>query len=193
MKGVNIYQPLEESKEPQTVVATNTYNENITLRDLWPNEANDFTPWLMKTEIVPTILSLIDAEDYLFWKREIPVGDYRIDMIYHSKKGNSYIVENQYGLSDNKHLGQILIYRYLTKIPNILWICDSVSLEHKRVLKEMKDMNCILCGVQIHSKYNLLHQLLGYKMIFTISAEKNIQIIFNVNADLTKVVFDSII
>lgn len=190
---MNIYQPLEESKEPQTVVATNTYNENITLRDLWPNEANDFTPWLMKTEIVPTILSLIDAEDYLFWKREIPVGDYRIDMIYHSKKGNSYIVENQYGLSDNKHLGQILIYRYLTKIPNILWICDSVSLEHKRVLKEMKDMNCILCGVQIHSKYNLLHQLLGYKMIFTISAEKNIQIIFNVNADLTKVVFDSII
>lgn len=190
---MNQHQPLVKHKEPQAVLTANIYDKNITLRSLWPNEANDFTPWLMKTEIVPTILSLIDNEDYLFWKREVPVGDYRIDMIYRSIDGNSYIVENQYGLSDNKHLGQILIYRYLTKIPNVLWICDSVSLEHKKVLKEMKDIHCILCGVQIHSKYNTLHQLVGYKMIFTISAEKNIKVIFNVNDDLTKVVFDSII
>lgn len=189
---MNIYQTLEETKEPQAIAA-NTYDENITLRDLWPNEANDFTPWLIKTNIIPTILYHIDNKNYQFWKREIPVGDYRMDMIFRSDDGKSYIIENQYGLSDNKHLGQILMYRYLTKIPNILWICDSVSLEHKKVLKEMKDMYCIPCSVQLHPKYDTLHQLIGYKMIFIVYTSKNIQIIFDINTNLTKVILNSII
>lgn len=190
---MNIYQTLEETKEPHAVIAANTYDENITLRDLWNNEANDFTPWLVKTNIIPTILNHIDNKCYQFWKREVPIGDYRMDMIYRSDDGKSYIVENQYGLSDNKHLGQILMYRYLTKIPNILWICDSISLEHKQVLKNMKDMCCIPCSVQLYSKYDTSHQLKGYKMIFTVCASKDIQFIFDISRDLTKVIFNSII
>lgn len=186
-KGAKLFQL------PQADIAAYTYDESLTLRDLWPNEATDFTPWLEGNIIIPTILQMIENQSFEFWKREVPVGDYRMDMIYQSEKSR-YIIENQFGLSDNKHFGQILMYRYLTKMNNILWICDSVSLEHQKILKEIPDVNCIPCSFKIYSKTDRLKSLIGYRLVVNVYSKLgHKQILFDLSHDLKSVHFLEII
>lgn len=166
----------------------------LSLRMVFPNEANDFTPWLASNNIVPIILSKLEEKEFKLWKREVKLGDYRMDMIYQSNdKSKSYIVENQYGLSDNKHFGQIVMYRYLSKISNVLWICDEVSNEHKNIIKEIKDINCIPCSVEIYKINDTTGAM--YKILFKIhSKEHNSKIfVFICNLNLEDVVLKEII
>lgn len=122
------------------------------LRNLFPNEALDFTPWLAKNNLIPDIihtLNLFDNPIHLY-KTEVSVGDYRLDMIYKESGGKgSLIVENQYGDSDSRHLGQIIVYSKLTHIPKILWICDKVCLEHRRISESLNGIDIIPVSMEI--------------------------------------------
>ena len=125
----------------------------INLRDIFPNEAIDFTPWLAKNNLIPDIvksLNIFDNPISLF-KTEVTIGEYRIDMIYKEKEGEGgLIVENQYENSDSKHLGQILIYSQLTHISNVLWICESVMIEHRRISDMLKATSIIPIAIELY-------------------------------------------
>ena len=125
----------------------------IDLRDIFPNETTYFTPWLAKNNLIPDIaktLNIFDNPISLF-KTEATIGEYRIDMIYKEKEGEGgLIVENQYENSDSKHLGQVLIYSQLTNISNILWICESVKIEHRRVSDMLKTTSIIPIAIEFH-------------------------------------------
>lgn len=103
---------------------------SIELKELWKNEALNFTPWLAKSGIIEEIIDELNIfnNPLKLYKTEHKIGNYRIDMTYQTlDKKNSLIVENQFGLTDSKHLGQNIIYSSLTNIPNILWIADNIS------------------------------------------------------------------
>ena len=126
----------------------------LSLRDVWPNEALDFTPWLLKTHIIEDIMSSLHIYNnpLKFWKSEVTCGEYRIDMIYKEVNGDSgrLIVENQYERSDSKHLGQILVYSKLTGIKYILWISEGVGKEHQGISEMLKDVRIIPVSFNLH-------------------------------------------
>lgn len=122
------------------------------LRNLFPNEALDFTPWLAKNNLIQDIVHTLNLFDnpITLYKTEVTVGEYRIDMIYKEFGGKgSLIVENQYGDSDSRHLGQIIVYSKLTHISKILWICDKVGLEHRRISEYLNGIEIIPVSMEI--------------------------------------------
>lgn len=127
--------------------------KELKLRDIFPNEAIDFTPWLARNNLIADIVKSINLfqNPLTLFKTEISIGDYRIDMIYRENGGrNSLIVENQYGLSDSKHLGQILVYSSLTHIREVLWICEGVGIEHRRISRVLRGIHIIPVTLRVY-------------------------------------------
>lgn len=103
------------------------------LRDVWPDEARDFTPWLAKH------LSLLGEElgmELDLQDQEYPVGTYRADI--RAKElgtGRSVLIENQLEATNHSHLGQIITYAAGIPAEVVVWICREVRAEHRRALE----------------------------------------------------------
>lgn len=155
------------------------------LSNLFINEALDFTPWLANNNLIPDMihtLNIFDNPIHLY-KTEVTVGDYRLDMIYKENGGKgSLIVENQYGKSDSRHLGQIIVYSKLTHISKILWICDKVCQEHRRISECLNGIEIIPVSMELKAKkeggYFLNAHIYGqYNTVLTYSLGDDCEII----------------
>ena len=81
--------------------------DRIDLRDVWPNEAADFTPWLEENI---SVLGGALGMDLEVQAREAPVGAYQVDLLASDGSGRTVVIENQLGSTDHNHLGQLLTY-----------------------------------------------------------------------------------
>ena len=82
--------------------------ERVDPRTVWPDEARDFTPWLLgNVDVLSVALNMtLELE-----RAEHPVGDFFLDLIgRNGDTGEVVIVENQLTRSDHTHLGQIMTY-----------------------------------------------------------------------------------
>ncbi|PRX50859.1 uncharacterized protein DUF4268 [Prauserella shujinwangii] len=104
----------------------------MTLRQLWPHEALDFTPWLLDNadalgEALGMELDITMAEH--------PVGGFSLDLVGRDLSTNeSVIVENQLETTDHAHLGQLLTYAGGTDAVNVVWIAREFREEHRAAL-----------------------------------------------------------
>jgi hypothetical protein len=107
--------------------------EPVEPRAVWPSEAADFTPWLLRS---PKALPDAVGMDLDLTAAEHPVGGFSLDLIGVDKAtGETVIVENQLAGSDHTHLGQILTYAGGTDPVNILWLATSFREEHRAALE----------------------------------------------------------
>lgn len=82
--------------------------ERVEVREVWENEARDFTPWLLDHDDHLAEALGIDLE---IQRSEHPVGNFSLDLIGRDLTNDAVlIVENQLGGTDHNHLGQILTY-----------------------------------------------------------------------------------
>lgn len=81
--------------------------EWLDIREVWNNEAADFTPWLLaNVDVLRDTLGGLDLE---LERAEHPVGAFSLDLIGTDlTNGVPLIVENQIETSDHGHLGQLL-------------------------------------------------------------------------------------
>lgn len=104
----------------------------VDLREVWPNEAADFTPWLAEN------LSLLGETlglDLELQTREAPVGEFSLDILARDiGTGRPIIIENQLEDTDHGHLGQILTYASGYDASVIVWIAKSFRDEHREAL-----------------------------------------------------------
>ena len=104
----------------------------IELRDIWPHEARDFTPWLAENLVFLAEALNVELEFEAIEKR---VGDFRADVVCRNRVDNSRVViENQFEKSNHPHLGKVLTYAAGLDAATIVWIAEEFREEHLDVL-----------------------------------------------------------
>ncbi len=106
--------------------------ELVDPRQVWPDEAADFTPWLLDNE---DYLGEVLGIDVVLEERERPVGAYSVDLFGSDETHQCpLIVENQLEVTDNQHLGQLLTYAAGTDSKTIIWVSPEFRDEHRKAL-----------------------------------------------------------
>ena len=138
-------------------LAPHAGNDVVGIRSLFPREGTDFTPWLtnnLKRLARPLGMKLRPI-DYETW---VPFGrtGKRVDILAEELNLDSpVVIENQYGQSDDNHLGRLLIYAGTTQARVAIWVAESFVREHLDALKWINDNSSEslqLYGVQIGTK-----------------------------------------
>ncbi len=104
----------------------------VDLRSYWPDEAQDFTPWLAQPENLQILSDAIDLELEPYSTEEA-VGRYRADIVA-SSDDHDVVIENQLGTTDHKHLGQVMVYATNRSAGAVVWIATKFTEEHRKVL-----------------------------------------------------------
>jgi Domain of unknown function (DUF4268) len=104
----------------------------VPLRDVWPHEANDFTPWLAQADNLALLAETLGLGDLQIQGTEVSVGNFYLDILARDRAGNVVVIENQFGLTDHVHLGQIMTYiaGQEGKV-TIVWIAEEFREEHR--------------------------------------------------------------
>lgn len=111
--------------------------KRVAIRDIWPNEETNFTPWLRDN-----LGQLGDALgiDLEVQESEASVGRYSLDLLARdSGTGRKVIIENQLGPTDHTHLGQCLTYAAGHQAGVVVWIAPEFRDEHRDTLKYLND------------------------------------------------------
>ena len=109
----------------------------VDLRNIWPTEAGDFTPWLAQEENL-SVLGETLGIDLELEAQEKDVGPFRADILCKDTSNDSWVlVENQLERTDHKHLGQLLTYASGLEAVSIVWIAGKFTDEHRSTLDWM--------------------------------------------------------
>jgi hypothetical protein len=106
--------------------------ERVDLRDIWPNEATDFTPWLGEhtSELGEALGLELEVQ-----AQEAPVGRYSLDILAHDRASDRpVVIENQLETSNHDHLGKLLTYASGLDAGVVIWITREFREEHRQAL-----------------------------------------------------------
>ena len=105
------------------------------IRDVWPNEAHDFTPWLQ--ENIEVLAETIDL-NLTAVEREQSAGSFNVDLIAESESG-LVVIENQLERSNHDHLGKVLTYLAQLGATTAIWIVSDPRPEHVTAISWLND------------------------------------------------------
>ena len=107
--------------------------KHLELRKIWPNEAYNFTPWLI--ENIDSLGKTLGIE-LEFTESEASVGDFSLDILGKDLgTGHPVVVENQFGNTDHDHLGKLLTYASGFDAGVVVWVAERLREEHREALE----------------------------------------------------------
>ena len=123
------------------------------LREIWPHEARDFTPWLAKNikELGDTI-----GIDILIEETESSVGDFNVDIYATDADTNKkIIIENQLEDTDHDHLGKLITYASGKDADLVIWLVRKARPEHRAAIEWLNNhtdegVGFILCEIKLY-------------------------------------------
>ena len=106
--------------------------EKINIREVWSNEAGDFTPWL--AENLDQLGDELGMELELV-AQEAAVGSFKLDILARETGRNAVVaIENQVESTDHAHLGQLLTYAAGSKADIVIWVTTDFRDEHRAAM-----------------------------------------------------------
>jgi len=114
--------------------------DRVLLRDIWENEATDFTPWLV--DHIHILGEALDM-DLEVTGQEESVGPFSADIVCLDTSDDDnakVLIENQLEKTDHKHLGQLLTYASGLKAVSIIWVAEQFNEEHRAGLDWLNDI-----------------------------------------------------
>ena len=124
----------------------------VAVREVWPNEATSFTPWLLENE---DLLGDLLGIEVSLSANEHKVGDFSLDLLGTNLSNDTpLIVENQLARTDHSHLGQLLTYAGGLEPSTIVWIASEFRDEHRAALdwlNEVTDEQTHFFGVVVQA------------------------------------------
>lgn len=105
--------------------------ERVHLREVWKNEAKDFTCWLFDNiEVLSEELDI----DLTAVEKEKDVISFSADIVAEDGSGQTVLIENQLEKTDHDHLGKILTYVSNLDAKIAIWISSNPRPEHERAI-----------------------------------------------------------
>ena len=118
--------------EPRTIGTI----ERVHLRQVWPHEELDFTPWLQ--EHIDALGDVLDIP-LASAEREQAAGPFSVDLLAEDDSGNPVVIENQLEKSDHDHLGKLLTYLVSFDARAAVWIVADPRPEHVNVVNWLNE------------------------------------------------------
>jgi len=114
--------------------------EQVELRQAWPNEAADFTPWLAQAENLRLLGDTIGIELELEGT-ERNVGTFHADILCKDTRTSDWVlIENQLEKTDHTHLGQLMTYAAGLQAVVIVWIAKRITPEHRAAIDWLNEI-----------------------------------------------------
>ncbi len=108
--------------------------EKVALRDIWPHEAGDFTPWLAQEDNLALLGDTLGLE-LVLEAQEQAVGPFKADILAKDVSTDHWVlIENQLERTDHTHLGQVLTYAAGLDAVTIVWVAERFTEEHRSAL-----------------------------------------------------------
>ena len=111
--------------------------ENVDLREAWPHEAHNFTPWLADNldRLSEAIGIRLEPEG-----TEVQVEQFSADIFARNPlNDSSVLIENQLEGSDHTHLGQILTYLAGLEAQTVIWVARSFHDAHLSAIRWLNE------------------------------------------------------
>lgn len=124
--------------------------EKVELREIWKNEARDFTCWI--EENIDHLSRFLGFELTVI-EREKKIGSFSIDLTCETLEGEKVIIENQLEKTNHTHLGQIVTYFTNFDAKCVIWIASEIRPEHEVAinwLNKFTDVSFYLIQVEAY-------------------------------------------
>ena len=111
--------------------------KSVDLREAWPHEAHNFTPWLSDNleRLSAAIGVPLESEG-----TEVAVGPFAADILARNPMdGSRVLIENQLGFTDHTHLGQILTYLAGLEAQTIIWVARDFQEPHLSAIRWLNE------------------------------------------------------
>ncbi len=110
--------------------------KRVHLREVWKNEAKNFTTWLYDNlEVLAEELNMDLTADEM----EKRVGPFSADITAEDASGQKVLIENQLEKTDHVHLGQILTYVLNLDAKIAIWISSDPRPEHVTAIEWLNE------------------------------------------------------
>ena len=104
--------------------------EPFKVRDAFPDEAKDFTPWLASPENLALLGETLNIE-LEPGSTEESVGDFSADIVCtEASSGATVLIENQLEQTNHVHIGQVLTYAAGLDAVTVVWVASTFREEH---------------------------------------------------------------
>ena len=125
--------------------------EDVPLREVWPDEARDFTPWLAEQ---PDHLGKALQMDLELEGNEVPVGPFSADVVLRDANTGHLVVENLLETTDHDHLGKLITYAAGLEAHWAVLVAKAFRPEHRSALNWLNSLSgegSGFFGIEVHA------------------------------------------
>lgn len=107
----------------------------VTLKatEVWGNEPQFFTPWLAQN--LDLLADALQIDELELKGTEVAAGDFRLDILAEDTEGHPVLIENQFGPTDHRHLGQLISY-VASQVgrATVVWVAERFKEDHRAAI-----------------------------------------------------------